>query len=140
MISGRESRELLSSSPLVAPALKKLDEKRLAKVVGVTEIVLGSLIAAKPLAPQASVIGGLGAVGMFTTASSFLLMTPGVWREGHSAPNLSMVGQFLIKDSVLLGASRVVARHPATLDRGPRLSTFVENSDTALGMGAYREP
>ncbi len=96
---------LVSSSPLFAPVLKKLGQEKVAKVVGVTEIVLGSLIAAKPLAPRASVIGGLGAVGMFATTLSFLFTAPGVWQEGHGAPKLSMVGQFLIKDSVLLGAS-----------------------------------
>lgn len=96
---------LVSSSPLFAPVLKKLGEKKVAKIVGMTEIVLGSLIAAKPLAPRVSVIGGLGAVGLFATTLSFLFTTPGVWQEGHGAPKLSMVGQFLIKDSVLLGAS-----------------------------------
>ncbi len=96
---------LISSSPLFAPALKKLGEAKVAKAVGVAENVLGSLIAAKPLAPRASVIGGLGAVAMFATTLSFMVTTPGVWQEGHGAPKLSMVGQFLIKDSVLLGAS-----------------------------------
>lgn len=96
---------LVSSSPLFAPVLKKLDEKTTAKVVGVTEIVLGSLIAAKPLAPRLSVVGGLAAIGMFATTLSFLFTTPGVWQEGLRAPKLSMVGQFLIKDSVFLGAS-----------------------------------
>ncbi len=110
---------LVSSSPLFAPVLKRLGEKKLARVVGVTEIALGSLIAAKPLLPRASVIGGLGAVGMFATTLSFLVTTPGVWQEDHSAPKLSMVGQFLIKDGVLLGASllataeslRAIRRH-----------------------------
>jgi len=96
---------LVSSSPLFAPVLKRLNEKTMAKIVGCTEIALGSLIAAKPLAPRASVLGGLGAVGMFATTLSFLLTTPGVWQEDHGAPKLSMVGQFLIKDGVFLGAS-----------------------------------
>lgn len=42
---------------------------------------------------------------MFTTTLSFLFTTPGVWQEGDGAPKLSMVGQFLVKDGVLLGAS-----------------------------------
>ncbi|MEJ7633935.1 DUF417 family protein [Aeromicrobium sp.] len=99
---------LVSSSPLFAPVLKKLNETELAKIVGITEIALGSLIAAKPLAPRASALGGIGAVAMFATTMSFLLTTPEVWQEGHGAPKLSMVGQFLIKDSVLLGASLLV--------------------------------
>ncbi|MGI8414800.1 MAG: YkgB family protein [Nakamurella sp.] len=96
---------LVTSSPLFAPFLAKLGEKKVAKFVGITEIALGALIAAKPLAPRVSMVGGLGAIGMFATTLSFLFTTPGVWQEGHGAPKLSMVGQFLIKDGVLLGAS-----------------------------------
>ncbi len=98
-------RPLVSSSPLFAPLLKTLGEKQTARIVGMTEIALASLIAAKPLAPRASVLGGLGAVGMFATTLSFLFTTPGVWQEGNGSPKLSMVGQFLVKDSVFLGAS-----------------------------------
>ncbi|MDJ0392491.1 DUF417 family protein [Rhodococcus sp. G-MC3] len=99
---------LVSSSPLFAPFLRKFGQKKLSKMVGVTEIALGALIAAKPLAPRATVVGGLGAVGMFATTLSFLFTTPGVWQEDHGAPKLSMVGQFLIKDSVFLAASLLV--------------------------------
>jgi len=102
-------RPLVSSSPLFSRLVKKLGEKATARIVGVTEIVLGSLIAAKPLAPRASAIGSLGAAGMFATTLSFLATTPGVWQEDHGAPQLSMVGQFLAKDSVLLGASLLTA-------------------------------
>lgn len=102
-------RPLVSSSPMFAPILKRLGAKRLAKIVGVTEIALAALIAAKPVAPRASALGGLGAVGMFATTLSFMVTTPGVWQEGHGAPKLSMVGQFLVKDSVFLGASLLAA-------------------------------
>jgi len=74
-------RPLVSSSPLFAPLLKTLGEKQTARIVGMTEIALASLIAAKPLAPRASVLGGLGAVGMFATTLRFLFTTPGVWQE-----------------------------------------------------------
>lgn len=100
---------LVSSSPLVSPLLKTLGEQKTARLIGVTEIAMGALIAAKPLAPRASAIGSLGAVGMFLTTLSFLVTTPGVWQENHGAPKLSMVGQFLAKDSVLLGASLLTA-------------------------------
>lgn len=96
---------LVSSSPLFSPVLKRLDEKRVARLVGVSEIVLGSMIAAQPFAARVSVIGGLGAIGMFATTLSFLVTTPGVRQEGHGRSKLSMVGQFLLKDGVFLGAS-----------------------------------
>ncbi len=100
---------LVSSSPLCSPFLKKLGEKKTARLIGVTEIAMGALIGAKPLAPRASAIGSLGAVGMFVTTLSFLATTRGVWQENHGAPKLSLVGQFLAKDSVLLGASLLTA-------------------------------
>lgn len=102
-------RPLVSSSPLFSPLIKKLGEKKTARLVGMTEIALGALIAAKPLAPRASAIGSLGAVGMFATTLSFLVTTPGVWQENHGAPKLSLVGQFLAKDSVFLGAAILTA-------------------------------
>lgn len=46
---------------------------------------------------------------MFATTLSCLATTPGVWQENHGAPKLSLVGQFLAKDSVLLGASLLTA-------------------------------
>ncbi len=100
---------LVSSSPLFSPFLKILGEQKTARLIGVTEIAIGSLIAAKPLAPRASAIGSLGAVGMFATTLSCLATTPGAWQENHGAPKLSLVGQFLAKDSVLLGASLLTA-------------------------------
>ncbi|MEV4172723.1 DUF417 family protein [Nonomuraea sp. NPDC049709] len=100
-------RPLVASSPLFSLLVDKLGEKQLARLIGVTEIAMGSLIAVQPLNPRASVLGSLGAVGMFAGTLSFLATTPGVWQENHGAPKLSMVGQFLVKDSVLLGASLV---------------------------------
>ena len=102
-------RPLVSSSPLLSPVAEKLGEKSTARIVGLTEIACGSLIAAKPFAPRASMIGSLGAIGIFATTLSFLATTPGAWQEDHGAPKLSMVGQFLVKDSVLLGAALLTA-------------------------------
>ncbi len=102
-------RPLVSSSPLFSPVLKKLGEDKTARLIGLTEITMGSLIAAKPFAPRASATASIGAVGMFVTTLSFLATTPGVWQENHRAPKLSLVGQFLAKDSVLLGASLLTA-------------------------------
>ena len=102
-------RPLTSSSPLFSRLLGKLGEKKLARLIGVTEIATGSLIAAKPLAPRASAIGSLAAIGTFVTTLSFMATTPGIWQENHGAPKLSMVGQFLLKDGVLLGASLLTA-------------------------------
>jgi uncharacterized membrane protein YkgB len=70
---------------------------------------MGSLIAAKPFAPRASVAGSLVGVAMFATTLSFLATTPEAWQEKRGEPKLSLAGQFLIKDIVLLGVSLLTA-------------------------------
>ena len=100
---------MVSSSPPFSAFVSKLGEEKTARLIGVAEIALGSLIAAKPLSPKASAIGSLGAAGVFVTTLSFLATTPGVWQEGQGPPKLSLVGQFLAKDSVFLGAALVTA-------------------------------
>ncbi len=70
---------------------------------------MGSLIAAKPFAPQASAAGSFGAAGMFLGTLSFLATTPESWQEGQGVPQLSMLGESLLKDSVLLGAALLTA-------------------------------
>ncbi|MEP6495811.1 MAG: DUF417 family protein [bacterium] len=65
------------------------------EVIGVIELTIGLLIAARRWAPRASAIGSLAASGMFLVTLSFLFTTPNV---GESAP-------FLLKDVTLLGAA-----------------------------------
>jgi uncharacterized membrane protein YkgB len=114
-------KPLVTSSPLFSRLQDKLGGPKLARFIGATEIVIGSLIAAKPLAPRASAAGSLGAVGMFLTTLSFLATTPELWQERpQGVPKLSLAGQFVLKDIVLLAASiltaaeslRAAADHP----------------------------
>lgn len=100
---------MVSTSPLFSRLNEKLGAQKTAGLIGVTEIALGALIAARPLWPRASALGSLGATAMFLTTLSFLRTMPGVWHEDHGLPALSLVGQFLIKDGVLLGASILTA-------------------------------
>ncbi|MGC5017104.1 YkgB family protein [Micromonospora sp. DT47] len=100
---------LVTSSPLFSRVREKLGAQKLNRLIGVTEITVGSLIAAKPLAPRASAIGSFGAVGMFLTTLSFLATTPGTRQEGQGMLSLSQLGQFLLKDTVLLGAALLTA-------------------------------
>jgi uncharacterized membrane protein YkgB len=67
------------------------------------------LIAAKPFAPQASAVGSLGAGGMMLGMLSFLATTPEAWQERQGIPQLSMLGEALLKDAALLGAALVTA-------------------------------
>jgi uncharacterized membrane protein YkgB len=76
-------------------------------LLGLTEITIALLIAARPLSARAALVGSALAAGMFLTTLSFLVTTPGVWETSSGGfPALSVVpGQFLVKDFVLLGAA-----------------------------------
>jgi reactive chlorine resistance protein C len=100
---------LVTASPLTSRLRTKLGARKLARLIGVTQITLGSLIAAKPLAPRASAVGSFGAAGMMLGTLSFLVTTPEAWQEGQGVPQLSMLGEALLKDTVLLGASLLTA-------------------------------
>ncbi len=100
---------LVTASPLTSRLREKLGARRLGRLTGVAELTLGSLIAAQPVAPRAAAAGSLGAAGMFLGTLSFLVTTPESWQEGHGAPHLSMLGEALLKDTVLLGAALLTA-------------------------------
>jgi uncharacterized membrane protein YkgB len=68
-------------SPLTSRLHKELGARKLARLIGLTQMTLGSLIAAKPFAPHASAAGGFGAAGMFLGTLSFLVTTPEAWQK-----------------------------------------------------------
>ncbi len=105
----QNAEPLVTASPLTSRLREKLGAQKLARLIGVTQITLGSLIAAKPFAPRASAVGSFGAAGMMLGTLSFLVTTPEAWQEGQGMPQLSMLGEALLKDSVLLGASLLTA-------------------------------
>jgi uncharacterized membrane protein YkgB len=95
------------NSPLVSWGYGFVSIRSFSAVLGVVELTIAILIAARPISPRASVLGSALAVGMFLTTLSFLVTTPGVWETSAGGfPALSAVpGQFLIKDLALLGIS-----------------------------------
>jgi uncharacterized membrane protein YkgB len=99
---------LVTASPLTSRLREKLGAQKLARLLGVSQIALGSLIAAKPLVPRASAVGSFGAGAMMLGTLSFLATTPEAWQE-QGKPRLSMLGEALLKDTVLLGASLLTA-------------------------------
>ena len=109
---------MVSTSPLFSRINRVLGTRKTAGLIGLTEIVMGALVAARPLSPRASALGSLGATGMFLTTLSFILSMPGVWQEEHGFPALSMEGQFLAKDGVLLGAALVTGAESLRAARG----------------------
>lgn len=97
---------LAMNSPLLSWALAALGKQGLSNAIGVVELAVGVLIATRARSAKLSAIGSIGAAITFLITLSFLFSTPGVLQDGHGFPFLSaMVGQFLIKDVVLLAAS-----------------------------------
>jgi uncharacterized membrane protein YkgB len=96
-------RPLVSNSPYLAWLYDVLGIRGTAALFGVSEVVVGVLIATRRWAPRLSGYASLAASGIFLVTLSFLLTTPGAL-----APT-SPVNQFLLKDVVLLGASLFTA-------------------------------
>ena len=97
---------LVSKSPLMNWMYRYLSVQQFSTGLGCVELTVALLVALRPVSAKACAIGSLAAVGMFLTTLSFLVSTP-AWEPslgGFPAPSL-MVGEFLIKDIVLLGAS-----------------------------------
>jgi len=98
---------LIAHSPFISWMLGAFGLTATASIVGSYEILAGFLIVARPFAARLSALGGLLAVGTFLVTTSFLFTTPAmaVYAPGASFPFLGMIGQFLAKDIVLLGAA-----------------------------------
>jgi len=97
---------LVASSPLMSWVYDVFSVTTFSAVLGVVELAIAVLIAVKPWAPKTSIVGSVMAIGMFVTTLSFMFTTPGVMApEAGGFPVLSLVGNFLVKDLVLLAAA-----------------------------------
>ena len=98
-------RLYVTNSPLLSWVYDTMSVRGFSAVLGVVEVAVALLIAARPLSPRACALGSALGVGMFLTTLSFLATTPGVWEPSAGGfPALSgFPGQFLIKDLALLG-------------------------------------
>lgn len=108
---------LVANSPLLSWLYALTDVRGASRLIGIAEIVIALLIAARPISPRASTLGSLGATVMFLTTLSFLATTPGSWGlvDGFLVP--TGAGGFLIKDLLLLGAALWTAYESLTASR-----------------------
>src|SRR3954469_12767229 len=116
-------RPFVANSPLMSWVYGLMSVQGFSALLGVVEVAIALLIAARPFAPRASALGSALAVGMFLTTLSFLVTTPGVWASSAGGfPALSAFpGQALIKDLALLGISlwTLGEAWKASEERGP---------------------
>lgn len=99
----------VSHSPLLSWMYGFMSINGFSYFLGVLEIAIGLLIAARCLSPKLSLVGGILSAGLFITTLSFMLSTPLVFEPALGFPAITVVpGQFLLKDVGLLAASIVV--------------------------------
>jgi uncharacterized membrane protein YkgB len=100
-------RPFVANSALMSWVYRFMSVRGFSAMLGVVEVTIALLIAARPFAPRISALGSALAVGVFLTTLSFLVTTPGVWEPSLGGfPAVSVApGQFLIKDLALLGIS-----------------------------------
>jgi uncharacterized membrane protein YkgB len=97
---------LVAKSPFMGWIYHVLTVRQFSAALGVVEISIAVLIALRPWSRQACAIGSAADSLMFLTTLSFLFSTPGWEQSLGGFPSLSgAVGQFLLKDVVLLGAA-----------------------------------
>jgi Predicted membrane protein len=101
---------LVGNSPLLSWAPPILGVQGFSSLLGVLELSIGALIAARLVNPVYSILGGLLSAGLFVTTLSFMVSTPGVFVPELGFPAISVApGQFLLKDIGLLAISLWIA-------------------------------
>lgn len=107
--SGYEANAIhgfVSNSPLLSWMYSFMSIQGFSDFLGVLEISIGVLIAARLISPKLSVLGGILSAGLYITTLSFMLTTPGVFESTIGFPAIAVLpGQFLLKDLGLLAAS-----------------------------------
>ena len=104
-------KAVLENSPLFSWLVRRIGLRRMAALVGTSELVIAGLLAIPPRRSRASALGSALAMGMFATTLSFLFSTPqartrtGFAAEKKNVPIFSDAGQFLMKDVILLGGA-----------------------------------
>ena len=102
----RNIERLIAHSPLLSWGYSIWTVRQFSVLIGAAELVIAILITLRHWSPRACAIGSAGAVLMFVTTLTFLFSTPGWEPTLGGFPALSHgVGEFLIKDVVLLGAA-----------------------------------
>ena len=98
---------LVANSPLMSWLYNIFSVQAFSNWLGVLEIAIAVMIAARPVSAKISAAGSALAAILFLGTLSFILSTPPVWEASLGGfPALSVApGQFLLKDLALLGAS-----------------------------------
>ena len=101
---------LVGNSPLLSWVYSVFSVRVFSGLLGVLELSIGALIAARLVSPVYSIVGGVLSAGLFVTTLSFMATTPGVFLPDLGFPAISVApGQFLLKDIGLFALSVWIA-------------------------------
>ncbi|APG87788.1 membrane protein (plasmid) [Sinorhizobium americanum CCGM7] len=101
---------LVGNNPLLSWTYSLFGVGGFSSLLGVLELSIAALIAARPVRPEYSLVGGLLSAGLFATTLSFMVTTPGVFLPELGFPAISVApGQFLLKDIGLFALSLWIA-------------------------------
>lgn len=101
---------LVSNSPFLSWTYSLFGVRDFSSILGVLELSIGALIAARLVSPIYSMAGGALSAGLFATTLSFMVTTPGVLVPELGFPAISVApGQFLLKDIGLFALSLWIA-------------------------------
>ena len=104
-------RPIVASSPFVSPLLSVFGTQGASNFIGVIEVAIGILLAARLFSAKLALLGGLGGMATFLMTLSFMSTTPGVIATHVGPLALSIeIGLFLLKDVVLLAASVFIVK------------------------------
>ena len=112
---------LVGNSPFLGWAYSLFSARVFSGFLGVLELSIGTLIAARLVSPVYSLVGGLLSAALFVTTLSFMVTTPGGFEPEMGFPAISVApGQFLLKDVGLLALSLWIAVDSLAALRSPR--------------------
>lgn len=97
---------LIANSPFMR-WLGVFGERGEAKILGTIELTTAAVLTVGSVIPMASALGAAMACATFLLTTSFVFTTPGITQKSSTGfPIVStLLGQFLLKDIVLLAAS-----------------------------------
>ena len=103
--SEAEYTHQLISGGYLSWVLKYLTPYALNQIIAYLQILIGVFIMLKPVSKPLSFWGGIMASIMFLFSLSMLFASSVVWQSGYGFPELSKIGQSVLKDLVLMGAA-----------------------------------
>lgn len=123
-------QQFISHSPFMSWVDGIMSIRAQSDIIGVIEILAALLIVLNLVSPRLGAVGGaLGAL-LFVITLSFLFTTPDIGDAAAGGfPALSRLGEFLLKDIVLLGASILALGQSLTALRSPSGADQGQNAE-----------